>query len=100
MLPLALRLRLRQPPAFEIFRRDPRQVWLYIENRCSIQHIDAANMQCAAVTFQQSYDCQANRIGPARRASSEDSVGTIVCRRFAQKRDFFRLMKRPDNKEV
>src|ERR1022692_5206026 len=70
-----------QPPAAQAFGWDTGQVGFDIENGCSIQHIDATNMQLAAFAVTQFHDGQANRVRTARRSGGKHAMRPIVGRR-------------------
>ena len=45
-----------QPATAQLFGRNIRQVRLDIKNRCSVEHVDAADMQLGALALKQ-FDC-------------------------------------------
>src|SRR6266851_7829345 len=67
-----------QPPTAQIFGRDAGQVGLNIENRCPIEHIDAANMQLDAVAATQLDGGQADRVRTSRRSGGKHTMRPIV----------------------
>src|SRR5687767_13116451 len=53
---------LRQPAAAQLLVRHVRQVWLDVEDRSSVDHVEAADVQAVAIAAEQLDDRQGDRV--------------------------------------
>src|SRR6185369_5946343 len=90
----------RQPSASEIFFGNARQIWLEVEYRRSVQHINTMNHQARALAANQSNHGETNRVRASRRPSRKHPVSSIVYWRLAEQRESFRFVKKPDDEQM
>src|SRR5205085_6981144 len=75
---LLSRLSLRQPPAPQLLRRNAREIRLDVEDRCPIQHIDAAYVHVRALASKHFDHSQANRVRTPWGSGRKHPVWPIV----------------------
>ena len=93
-------LSFRQPAASQLLCGNAGHVRLDVQNRRSVQHIDAAHMECAPFAAKQFHDGEADGIGAARRTGSKDTVRPVVRRPLAEEVETLGAVKRPQNEQV
>ena len=97
---LVSRLGLDHPSASQLFGGDAGQVWLDVEDRSSIQHVEAANVELDACAAKEFNDGQADRVRAARGAGSEYAVRAIVDGRSAEQFESLGAVELPEDEEV
>lgn len=94
------RFRFFQPATAQFARRHTRSIGFYIENRCSIQHINAAQMKKSSFSAQQLDICQADRVGTPRRTRRENPMDPVIGWGFPHQFIICRFVKNPENHQV
>ena len=90
-----------KPAAAERAFRDTRQVWLNVEKRRAVEHIDTAYPQPRALPPEQLDDSEGDGIRPTRRPRREHTVRTaVITWRARDQIEIGGSIEGPDNKEV
>src|ERR1700686_3288999 len=94
----ATRLGFVQPAAPQRFGRNARQVRFEIENRRSVEHVDATNMQGSPLATEQFDYGESNRVWSSWRVGCENAVRTIVNGGSGNQLESFGAIEYPQNK--
>src|ERR1019366_8290874 len=88
------------PPAPQRLNRNARHVWLDVEYRRPVEHVDAVNVQRGRFAARQLDNRERDRFRPARGAGGEDSVRNGFSGRSAEKVVAVRTIEHPEYEEV
>jgi hypothetical protein len=97
---LVSRLGFDHPTAAQLFVRDAGEVRFDIEDRSSVQHVEAANVELRAFAAKEFNDGEANRVRTARGASCEYAVRAIVDGRSAEQFESLGAVELPEDDEM
>ena len=94
------RLGFGHPSTAQLFGGDAGEIRLDVEDRSSVQHVDAADVELRAFAAKEFNDCEADRIRTARGASGEDAVRAIVDGRSAEQFESLGAIEFPEDDEM
>ena len=96
----ATRFGFRHPAAAQALLGDAGQIRLDIEDRSSVEHVDAPDVQGWTVATEEFDDREGDGIGAPGRPRGEDAVRAVVDGRSAEQLESFGAVEDPENEEV
>jgi hypothetical protein len=90
----------RHPAAAQVLLGDAGQIRLDVEDRRSVEHVNAADVQGLTVATEEFDDGEGDGIGASRGSRREDSVRAVVDGRSAEQLESFGAVEDPEDEEV